>query len=136
MKLTCLIGEADPFLARLLNRFGEASGMSVVRAKVGQELLDLAREIRPAVIIVETELPGAIRGWEAIEALRSDGATSSIPVISCSWRPEADAMALAGDVAGRLQMPELHYGDFIAALERAGVRAPAPGASPENEAPG
>ena len=128
MKLTCLIGEADPFLARLLCRFGEASGMSVVRAKAGQELLDLPREIRPAVIVVEAELPGTVRGWEAIQALRTDGATSNIPVIRCSWRPAADAEASAGDVAGHLQMPELHYDDFIAALERAGVpqRAPRP----------
>ena len=110
--------------------------MNVVRAKAGQELLDLAREIRPAVIVVEVELPGTVRGWEAIQTLRTDGATSSIPVISCSWRPEAAAEAGTGDVAGHLQMPELHYDEFIAALERVGVRPPASATPTGNEAPG
>jgi len=135
MKLTCLIGEADPFLARLLCRFGEASGMSVVRAKAGQELLDLAREIRPAVIVVEVKLPGTLRGWEAIQVLRTDGATSGIPVISCSWQPEAGAEASAGAVVGHLRMPDLHYDDFVAALELVGVRPPASATSTGNEAP-
>ena len=58
MTATCLVGEADPFLARLLERFGEASGLTMVRAKAGQELLLLARTLRPEVIIVEVELPG------------------------------------------------------------------------------
>ena len=54
MTATCLVGEADPFLARLLERFGEASGLMMVRAKAGQELLLLARSLRPEVIIVDS----------------------------------------------------------------------------------
>ena len=57
MTATCLVGEADPFLARLLERFGEASGLTMVRAKAGQDLLLLARSLRPDVIIVDVELP-------------------------------------------------------------------------------
>lgn len=121
---TCLIGEADPFLARLLQRFGEASGLTVVRAKVGQELLALARELHPDVVIVEAELPGTLRGWQAVQALKADEAMSEIPVVACSWLRAPEVRALAGDIVAHLQKPDLHYEDFVAALASAGVKVP------------
>ena len=117
---TCVIGEADPFLARLLQRFAEASGLRVVRAQVGQEVLDLVRRERPAVVILDAELPGTMRGWAAMEAIREDPALRHIPMIHCSWHPEADALPVAGPMAAHLHKPELHYADFVAALDRAG----------------
>jgi len=124
MTTTCLIGEADPFLARLLERFGKASELTVVRAKVGQELLNLARALKPDVIVVDPELPGTLRGWEAVRAIRSDSRLEHIPVLTCSWLSEADAWALTGDADGHLQKPELHYADFIAALANVGQSTP------------
>jgi len=125
MTTTCLIGEADPFLARLLERFGKASGLTVVRAKVGQELLNLARALKPDIIVVDPELPGTLRGWEAVRAIRSDARLERIPVLTCSWLSEADACALTADADGHLQKPELHYEDFIAALASVGLSTPA-----------
>ncbi len=121
MTATCLVGEADPFLARLLERFGEASGLKMVRAKAGQDLLLLARSVRPQVIIVEVELPGTLRGWEAIRAVKSDKALAHIPVITCSWQTQAEACELTGGAVAHLQKPDLHYADFIKALASAGI---------------
>ena len=121
MTATCLVGEADPFLARLLERFGEASGLTMVRAKAGQDLLLLARTIRPEVIIVEVELPGTLRGWEAIRAVKSEAALAHIPVITCSWLTQAEACELTGDAVAHLQKPDLHYADFTKALASAGI---------------
>jgi DNA-binding response OmpR family regulator len=121
MTATCLVGEADPFLARLLERFGEASGLKMVRAKAGQELLLLARTFRPEVIIVEVELPGTLRGWEAIRAVKSEAALAHIPVITCSWLTQAEACELTGDAVAHLQKPDLHYADFTRALASAGI---------------
>jgi CheY-like chemotaxis protein len=118
---TCVIGEADPFLARLLRRFAETSGLQVVITQQGQELADMVRRSRPEVIVLEAELPGQIRGWEAVRALKADPATCAIPVIVCTWLKEAEARALVGDVSSYLQKPELHYDDFLAALQQAGV---------------
>jgi CheY-like chemotaxis protein len=123
MMMTCLIGEADPFLARLLERFGAASGLTVVWAKVGQELLNLAQALRPDVIVVDPELPGTLRGWEAVRAIGADAGLAHIPVLTCSWLSEADALALTGDADGHLQKPDLHYEDFVAALAGAGLSA-------------
>ena len=118
---TCVIGEADPFIARLLKRFAAESGLQTVVARVGQDVVELARQVKPAVVIVEAELPGTMRGWEAVRALRADREICNIPVIICSWLQEANVDALVGEVAGHLQKPELLYEDFEAALREAGV---------------
>lgn len=121
MTKTCVIGEADPFIAQLLKRFAAESGLQTVMARVGEDVLDLARRVKPVVVIVEAELPGTMRGWEAVRALRADREMCDIPVISCSWLQAAKVDALAGEVAGHLQKPELLYEDFEAALIEAGV---------------
>jgi len=121
MTRICVLGETDPFVAGLLQRFAEASGLQAVRVQVGQDLLDLVRQVSPAVIILDAELPGKTRGWEAARTLKADSETSHIPIITCSWLSEAEAGALFGEASGHLQKPELHYEDFLAALSAAGV---------------
>lgn len=120
----CLIGEADWFLAQLLRRFGEASGFKVLRAETGQELLQLAQTSSPAVIITETELPGTLRGWQAIQAIASNPALAHIPIITCSWLTAAEAQVRAGAQAGHLQKPDLNYAAFSAALTAANIHLP------------
>ena len=79
----------------------------------------------PAVIIAETELPGALRGWQAIQTLRHDPELAPIPVITCSWLTAAEALARGGTQAGHLQKPDLNYADFLAVLSSAGIELPA-----------
>jgi CheY-like chemotaxis protein len=124
MSSVCVIGESDPFVGQLLQRFAEASGLQPWRATSGQELVDLILQVKPSVIILEPELPGYMRGWEAVEVLRSRAETRDIPVITCSWLHEADIRALMGRVCSHLQKPELHLGDFVAALQAAGLTTP------------
>ena len=116
----CLIGEADPFLARLLARFCEASGLGVARAQVGEEFAALARRGHPDLIILDAELPGEQRGWEAAQALRDELNGGLAPIIVCSWLARADALTLVAGAAAYLQKPDLHYDDFEAALREAG----------------
>ncbi len=123
MTRRCLIGEADPFIARLLARFGEESGFQSVCVQVGEELLELVRRLRPDFVIVEAELPGEVRGWQAVQSLRDDPDLCHIPVIICSWLSEARARVLAGDVTAYLQKPDLHYDDYLIALDLAGLQA-------------
>jgi CheY-like chemotaxis protein len=117
----CVIGESDPFVARLLQRYAEESGLEPMRAQQGEQVLDLARRAAPVVIILEVELPGRVRGWEAARNLKSDPDTRGIPVVICSWFGEADARALAAPADGRLSRLELHYDVFVSTLRQAGV---------------
>ena len=72
-------------------------------------------------MIVEVELPGTLRGWEAIRAVKSDKALAHIPVITCSWLTQAEACELTGGAVAHLQKPDLHYADFTKALASAGI---------------
>lgn len=122
MNRTCLIGEADPFIAQLLRRFSEESGLVPVQARVGQDVVKLAQEQAPELVIIEPELPGKVRGWQAIHALRAAPGLHDTPVITCSWLQAADANALVGVAGGHLQKPELHYQDFLTVLRAIGVK--------------
>jgi CheY-like chemotaxis protein len=117
----CLIAEADPFIARLLQRFAEESGLQARHARVGQDVLEMIHQFQPVVIILDPELPGKIRGWDIAHALRTEAGWSTIPLISCSWLPEIEVSALVGVVQGNLQKPDLHYEHFLEALKNAGV---------------
>lgn len=117
----CVIGEADPFIARLLQRFAEKRGLQVVAAQRGEEVVDFAQSTKPVVIILEPELPGKVRGWEAVRVLRNNRETETIPVIACTWLKEPDAQARIGALVAYLQKPDLHYEDFVAALEAAHI---------------
>jgi len=117
----CVIGEADPFIARLLQRFAEESDLKTLCAKNGRELVDLVEQEKPQLIIVDVELPGTIRGWQAINALRESPDFTHLPVITCSWLQAAEAQSLVGEASGHLQKPELHFKDFMAALKMASI---------------
>jgi DNA-binding response OmpR family regulator len=123
LPITCLIAEADPFIASLLLRFAEESGLTSTRARTGEEILTLAPKIRPDILIVEPELPGEHRGWEAVRELHASGAIGSTTVISCSWLKQIEAHELIGDSAWHLQKLDLYYDDFVKVLEVAGVGA-------------
>jgi CheY-like chemotaxis protein len=127
----CVIGEADLFMARLLRRYASTCGLNTLYAQTGDDLLDWthpaseSQQLTPALIILDPELPGKVRGWEVAQALQAGCELSSpmslIPVVLCSWLSEAEAQALAGRAAPCLQKPDVHYDDFVAALERVGV---------------
>jgi len=121
MRKMCVIGEADPFIARLLQRFAEESGLKTSCAKNGRELYDLVEQEKPRVIIVDVELPGTIRGWQAINTLREDPEFSQLPVITCSWLQQEEAAGLIHHASSHLQKPELHFKDFVVALDQADI---------------
>lgn len=127
--LTCLIGEADPFIARLLQRFAEEIGLDVQRVQVGEAFIEAASQRLPGVIILDPELPGQLRGWEVVKAIyTANPALEDVPMILCSWLPEGQARALTTEqawenpIAGYLQKPDLHYQDFLEAVRASGLR--------------
>jgi uncharacterized protein YihD (DUF1040 family) len=121
MTRSCLIAEADLFIVNLLLRFAKESGLQSMLARTGEEILPMVQRLKPAVLIVEPELPGEVRGWEAVRAMQIDPAIDHIAIISCSWLNRTDSCELIGDVAGHLQKPNLHYVDFVKAMVAAGV---------------
>ena len=117
----CVIGEADPFLASLLQRFAQKSGLRIRRAQTGESVLDLARREKPVVVILDPDLPGKLRGWEAIRSLGNKSPASAIPVVVCTWLTRPEVRTQTGGEYAYLQKPDLHYAGFVAALEEAGL---------------
>jgi len=75
-------------LTRRLNR----AGYSVIAAANGQQALDLMRSDRPAVVLMDMNLP-VKTGWEACREARLDEAVKHIPIIALTAHAmEADRL--------------------------------------------
>src|SRR5436309_2316064 len=59
----------------------QATGYRVVEAENAEDGLRMAAEQRPALILMDIQLPG-MSGIEALQRLRGDPATRTIPVIA------------------------------------------------------
>ena len=65
----------------LVREILEFNGYRTVEADNAEEGIRLARELKPALILMDFHLPG-MNGIEALGALRADSSTKGIPVIA------------------------------------------------------
>ncbi|WP_298955261.1 response regulator [uncultured Methylobacterium sp.] len=86
----------------MLQRRLQKHGFEVVVARDGAAGVELARQCRPDLILMDLGLP-ILDGWEATRVLKGDPATRAIPVIALS------AHAMAGD---RTQALEAGCNDY------------------------
>jgi signal transduction histidine kinase/DNA-binding response OmpR family regulator len=78
-QMTILIIEDDPGAQHLLRTYLNAAGYHVIAAPTGEQGLQLAREIRPAAVLLDILLPG-IDGWEVLRQLKADQRLAGVPV--------------------------------------------------------
>src|SRR5215468_12571539 len=76
-----LIVEDNPKNLKLVRDTLQVKGYQTIEAETGEEGLQLAREQRPALILMDIQLPG-MNGIEALRELRADPTTRAIPVIA------------------------------------------------------
>jgi signal transduction histidine kinase/ActR/RegA family two-component response regulator len=81
-------------------------GIEVMTALQGRLGVELARDHRPSVILLDLNLPD-LHGLQVLRALSTDGATADIPVIviSADVTPGLQARALALGARGVLEKP-------------------------------
>ena len=85
---------------RLLCRVNlEAEGMAVIEAGDGPSGLELAREQRPDVVLLDVMMP-RLDGWRVAEELLEDDRTSDIPIIFLPARAEFRDRARGLDIGG------------------------------------
>jgi CheY-like chemotaxis protein len=75
-----VVVDDDPQVCELLTRTLTREGLRVKAAQSGLEGLELIREVRPQVIILDVMMPG-MDGWAVLVQLKSDSALLDIPVI-------------------------------------------------------
>jgi PAS domain S-box-containing protein len=87
-------------------------GLQLHLASLPEEGLRVAREVRPALVLLDIQLPG-IDGFEVQRRLRSDPATRSIPVVAVSANAmpadlaEAEAAGFADYITKPLDLQRL-----------------------------
>ena len=76
-----LIVEDNPKNLKLVRDTLQVRGYRTIETGTGEEGVQLAREQRPALVLMDIQLPG-ISGVEAFRQLRADPSTRAIPVIA------------------------------------------------------
>lgn len=90
MQKKILIVEDNELNMKLFHDLLEAYGVETVQARSGHDVLKLAHEHKPDLILMDIQLP-EISGLEVTKWLKDDAALRSIPVIAVT------AFAMKGD---------------------------------------
>jgi CheY-like chemotaxis protein len=114
-----LIIEDDVTCLYLWRRYMEKSGFRAISTPEGKMALDMARQEKPDLVVLDILLPDA-DGWDVLRALKTDPSTRHIPVLVCSALYE-ESQSLSRGADGYLQKPVM-YDDFLAALSSIGIK--------------
>lgn len=96
MRKQILVVEDNSVNMELVTDLLESHGYAVLQAYSAEEALSLARDKRPALILMDISLPG-MDGLEAIKRLKADPKTRDMPVVCLT------AHAMSGDEERALQ---------------------------------
>jgi adenylate cyclase len=77
---TILVIDDEATTREVMQRFLSREGFDVIAVASGQEGLERARELRPAVITLDVMMPG-LNGWEVLQQLKADPELAGIPVV-------------------------------------------------------
>jgi two-component system, cell cycle response regulator DivK len=87
---TVLIVEDNTLNLKLFNDLLEYHGYAILTTGLGEAAVELAREHRPDLILLDIQLPD-ISGMEVARQLKADEETRAIPIIAVT------AFAMSGD---------------------------------------
>ncbi len=90
MPKSILIVEDNELNMKLFNDLLEAKGYEVIQTRNGMDALDIAREHRPDLILMDIQLP-EVSGLEVTKWIKEDETIAHIPVIAVT------AFAMKGD---------------------------------------
>lgn len=85
-----LIVEDNELNMKLFNDLLEAHGIETIQSNNGLEVLDLAKQNRPDLILMDIQLP-QVSGLDVIKWLKNDEVLADVPVIAVT------AFAMKGD---------------------------------------
>jgi two-component system cell cycle response regulator DivK len=90
MKKTALIVEDNALNLKLMRDLLEASDIATLQTKDGTRALEMVREHRPDIILMDIQLPD-VSGLDVTRQLKADPELCDIPIIAVT------ALALRGD---------------------------------------
>ena len=87
-----LVADDDEDILLLLSFYLERAGYDVAQARTGQEALQMAIDLRPALAILDGMMPG-LDGLDVTRELRRNASTRSMPIIMLTARAQATDVA-------------------------------------------
>ncbi len=98
MKKVVLIVEDDLKSLKLFRDLLQATGYAILEATNGKKAVELAREKKPDLILMDIQMP-VMDGFEATKILKADAETRNIPIIaltSYAMKEDDEKMREAG----------------------------------------
>lgn len=110
-----LLIDDDPTVHDLVRRFLQKEGIQVVGAQTGAEGLDLARKLRPSMIVLDVMMP-TMDGWSVLTKLKGDEELAEIPVVMLTMVNNRE-MGFSLGVDDYMLKP-IDRSDFVATLRK------------------
>ena len=103
---TVLVVDDSPLNRKLIRTILDLRKIEVIEAGDAEQALELIREQRPDLVLMDLKLPG-LNGLQATRVLKSDPDTTDIPVVilSAGSVPEDDAEMREAGCAGLILKP-------------------------------
>ena len=113
-----LVVEDNPVNLRLARTILEKSGYTVASAEDAEQGLARARELKPALVLMDVQLPGK-DGLAATRELKADPETRDIPVVAITAfaMPGDEERMRAAGCDGYIAKP-IRYKEFLAEVAR------------------
>ena len=99
MSKKVLVVDDSHMIRRIVGKLLQECDYDVVTAENGQAGLDMARQARPDLIIMDIEMP-VMNGIRATEAIRSDRSIAHIPVLIFTSLGSEEDMRMAREAGG------------------------------------
>jgi twitching motility two-component system response regulator PilH len=90
----------------------EDEGLEVVIATDGEMGLQMARGLRPGLVILDLQMP-RMNGFQVVQELKKDKATASIPVIMFSTHHEIETQTLGMQLGALEYIPKDAFADAV-----------------------
>jgi CheY-like chemotaxis protein len=117
---TVLVVDDDPKAVQLLGAYLTPAGYRVLSAFGGQEGIDVARQQRPNLILLDLMMP-EVNGFDVVDALKVDVNTATIPIVIVTAKQitAEDRALLEGAVLKVIQKSQFKQAGFIEEVKRA-----------------
>ncbi len=99
-----VIADDNPINTLIAQRALESTGFAVTVASTGREALDVIKQIRPQLVLMDLRMP-IMDGFEAMRRLRASGSDVPIIAISAEMNPDIERRARAAGADGVAAKP-------------------------------
>ena len=79
-----VIADSDTVYLDLMNTILAEAGYTVLRVSVSGQVYPLVRQAQPNLVIMDIQMGQPDSGWYALDLIRLDPDTASIPLLVCS----------------------------------------------------